>query len=80
MKTIPDNIKKYFWETDKKELDLTKSSVYIAKRLIELGRPEAIRWAWKNISQDDWQKALESREVSLVTKNFWRSLLAQKND
>jgi len=80
MKTIPENIKKYFWETDKKELSLKRNSVYIAKRLIELGRPEAIKWAWENLSRSDWQKALQSREVSLVTKNFWRSLLAQKND
>lgn len=80
MEIIPENIKKYFWETDKEGLNLEKNSVYMAKRLIELGRPEAIKWAWKNLSLNDWQTALQSREVSLATKNFWQSLLAQKND
>ncbi len=80
VETIPEDIKKYFWETDKKGLDLVKDSVYIAKRLIELGRPEAIKWAWKNLSRNDWQAALQSRDVSLVTKNFRQSLLGKKKN
>jgi len=80
MKRIPENIKKYFWEADKGKLNLAANSVYIAKRLIELGRPEAIKWAWKNLSRNDWQIALRSRDVSSTTKNFWQSFLTQKND
>lgn len=80
MKKIPEDIKKYFWEADKKEINLAENSVYITKRLIELGRPEAIKWAWKNLSKNDWQVALQSRDVSLAAKNFWQSFLAQKND
>ena len=80
MKKIPDDIKKYFWEADKKELNLAENSVYIAKRLIELGRPEAIKWAWKSLSRNDWQVALQSRDVSSATKNFWQSLLEKKKN
>ena len=80
MPRIPENIKKYFWEADRGKLDLAANSVYITKRLIELGRPEAIKWAWKNLSRNDWQVALRSRDVSSSTKNFWQSFLAQKND
>lgn len=76
---IPSHIKKYFWEIDTKKLDLKKRKVYILKRLLEYGDPRAISWAWKTFAKKDWNESLKSREISPITKDFWKSLLVQKN-
>lgn len=75
---LPKNFKQYFWEIDTQKLDFKKRKIYILKRLLEYGDPRAISWAWKTFSKKDWKSALKSREVSLVTKNFWSSLLSLK--
>lgn len=75
---IPDYIKKYFWEVDTNDLDPKKWKIYILTRLLEYGSPKAISWAWKSFSKKDWIKALKSREISLITKNFWLPILSKK--
>lgn len=75
---LPKDLKKYFWEIDAERLDIGKKRIYVLKRLLEYGDPDAISWAWKNFSKKDWLTALKSREVSLLTKKFWISLLSLK--
>jgi len=75
---LPSYVKKYFWEVDADKLDLNKRKVYILKRLLEYGDPQTISWAWKVFSRKIWLEALKSKEVSMMTKNFWRSLLSKK--
>ncbi|MEK9179957.1 MAG: hypothetical protein AAB897_00910 [Patescibacteria group bacterium] len=75
LRRLPKNLYGYFWEIDRKSLDAKKYGAYIVKRLLEHGRPEAIRWAWKHIPRRVWRKALQSREISQRTRSFWESLV-----
>lgn len=72
---MPKFLKKYFWDVDFKTLDYKKDRIYILKRLLEYGNSRAISWAWKKYAKRDWREALKSREVSPMTKNFWRLLI-----
>ncbi|TRZ64899.1 MAG: hypothetical protein D4Q79_00475 [Spirochaetia bacterium] len=74
-----NTIKKYFWDTNFERLDLNKDQVYILKRILEYGDGKAVAWAWKKFGKKYWVEALESREISPLTKNFWTSLVALKN-
>ena len=75
---IPSYIKKYFWEVDTKKLDPKKNPEYMVARIVEYGRPEALRWIWKTFSRKHWLDALKLREVSSKTRNFWQPLLYKK--
>lgn len=75
---IPINIRPYFWEVNTKKLDPKKRPEYIISRLLEYGKPDAIRWAWREFSKKEWRRALKLREVSKKSRNFWASLLSEK--
>jgi hypothetical protein len=75
---IKAELKKYFWDVDFKNLDINKRKIYVLRRLLEYGNPDAIRWIWKNFTKKDWSDALKGREISLSTKNFWRTLIRLK--
>jgi len=76
--TTPAYVKPYFWEVDAKTLDPKKHPEYIIARILEYGRPDAVRWAWSVFSRKDWQRALKLREVSRKSRNFWLPLLSNK--
>jgi len=75
---IPVNIRPYFWEVNVKKLNPKNRPEYIISRLLECGRPDAIRWAWKKFSKEEWRRALKLREVSKKSKIFWAPLLSKK--
>lgn len=75
---IPPYVKKYFWEVDTKKLDPKKRPEYIIARILEYGRPDAIRWAWRSFSKKEWLAALSMREVSAKSRSFWLSLISVK--
>ena len=75
---IPSNIKRYFWEVDTEKLNPKKRPEYIISRLLEYGRPDATRRAWRSFSKKEWGKALKLREVSRKSKNFWLPFLSNK--
>jgi len=75
---IPIYIRPYFWEVDTTKLNPKKHPEYIISRLLEYGRPDAIRWAWKTFSKKEWQRALKLREVSRKSRNFWLPLMSNK--
>lgn len=76
--TLPSYVKKYFWEVDIGKLDPKKRAEYIIARILEYGRPDAIRWAWRTFSQKEWRAALKMREVSAKSRSFWMPLLSKK--
>ena len=76
MKTLPNYMKKYFWEVDFSKLDLAKFRIYILKRLMEYGDEKAIRWLKKVFSIKEIKKVLiEARGFSPRSANFWRLLV-----
>lgn len=73
MKRLPINFKKYFWDTNLKNIDTEKNKIYVIERLLEYGDTEAYRWLKKNFPKSMLIKiAAKSRRVSAQTKNFWQ--------
>lgn len=73
MKNIPPSLKKYFWDTNIKNIDPVKNRDYIIERLLEFGDIKAYRWLKKNFKKGLITKiATRSRRISPQTRNFWR--------
>jgi len=69
---IPANIRQYFWEVDTKKLNPKKHPEYVIARILEYGRPDAIKWAVKNFDKKLIKKVIsKSRELSPRSANFW---------
>ena len=70
---IPANLKKYFWEVDTRKLDPKKHPEYVIARILEYGRPEAIRWMINTFDRKLIKGTLKkSREISRKSGEFWR--------
>jgi len=69
---LPDSVKKYFWDTDFKEIDSQKNAVYVAERLIELGDLEQLRWLKKTYGLEFLKRIVQkSRNLSQKSANFF---------
>lgn len=72
MKSIPQFLKKYFWDIGFKELKLAENESFIAERILEHGDPKAISWLLKHIQKKSIKKTLLTRRVlSPKSANFW---------
>lgn len=69
---LPDNLKKYFWDTNPEKIDLQKNSFYIAERLLELGDFEGVSWLLQTYGKDFLKQVVEkSRNLTLKSINFY---------
>ena len=69
---LPSYLKKYFWDTDFAQLDVSKNRSYILSRVLEYGDAKAAAWALGHFSDKDIKKVLrESRALSPKSGNFW---------
>ena len=72
MKTIPTFLKKYFWDVDLAQLDVEKHSRFIIERILEYGRPEAVRWMRETFSPAQIKQVImTSKNLSPKSANFW---------
>lgn len=80
MAKAPAFLKQYFWDIDFKRLDISKSSVYVIERILELGDIKAIKWVLKTFKKDLIKKVVMTRRgLSPRTANFWASILGIDN-
>lgn len=74
--TLPHYLKKYFWDTDFERLDLSRSKVYILKRILEYGDEEALAWMWKHFQEGEIRRVLvDCRGLSRKSASYWAHLL-----
>ena len=70
--TIPVNLKKYFWDTDIKNIKPKKHQKYIIARLLERGNKEAFRYVIRNFPKSTITQTIKtSREFSPRSASFW---------
>ena|SRR3989344_4626200 len=75
MNKVPIQFKKYFWDTDIKNIDPKKHSKYIIARLLDKGDRRAIRYVINNFSKETIAKTIKtSRDLSPRSANFWATL------
>lgn len=71
--TIPNHVKKIFWDVDTRALDARRDERYIITRVAEKGAWSDVRWLKKNYGVKKIKKAVAaSRNTSVKTKNFWQ--------
>jgi len=76
MEKIPRFLKKYFWETKFKDLDLQKHRVYVLRRILEYGDEKAVIWLWKNFRMLEIKNVLINyRGFSQKSANYWAIVL-----
>ncbi len=53
---MPEELKKYFWDTKFEKLDIRKNKRYIISRLYCYGDLKAIKWIKETYSKEDIKK------------------------
>jgi hypothetical protein len=72
MATIPNGLKKYFWEVDFKTLNPKKYWYYIIERILEYGDIKALRWLFRFYPDKNIKQTVKNtRLLSSRSINFW---------
>ena len=70
---MPEELKKYFWDTKFEELDKEKNKIYIISRLYCYGDLKAIKWIKENYTDKDIEDvARNSRNLNPLVANYLR--------
>jgi hypothetical protein len=81
MKSLPNFLRKYFWDTDFSKLDKEKYASFIIERILEYGDKKAIRWMKDNFDLSTIKKVVsESKNLSPKSANFWQFIFNIKKD
>lgn len=76
---VPKRLKKYFWDTDIKGLDIQKHKKYVIERILEMGDEQAVAWLKNNFSEKEIIKVLEkNNRLSLLSLNYWNLVFKKK--
>ena len=76
---LPQEVKKYFWEVNAKELDLRKYPEYIIARILEYGDETAARSLLEYFKKRGILKTFrQSRQLSEKTRAYWKLILEER--
>ena len=78
---MPEELKKYFWDTQFEKLDIRKNMRYIISRLYCYGDLKAIKWL-KSVYSDENKKevAIKSRDLKPLVANYLRQQFDLKKE
>ena len=70
--TLPEFLKKYFWDCDFENISLREYPFFIIERILNFGNSDAIRWLMSNVDEESIRKIVKSsRNLNKKTKNYW---------
>ena len=70
---MPEEFRKYFWDTNFEELDKEKNKRYIISRLYCYGDLKVLKWIKENYSKKDIEDvARKSRNLKPLVANYLR--------
>ena len=70
---MPEELKKYFWDTQFEKLDIRKNKRYIISRLYCYGDLKAVKWVKSVYSEEDIKEvAIKSRDLKPLVANYLR--------
>lgn len=73
---LPEELHKYFWDTDPTKLNLRRHRRFIIERVLEFGDEKAVRWLRQTFGDEAIKEVVcRSRRISKRTANFWRLIL-----
>jgi hypothetical protein len=74
--TLPQFLKRYFWDTDFAGLHLPERAYYVIERVVEYGDDAAIHWLKETFANEAIAQVVrESRAISHRTANLWSIFL-----
>ena len=76
---LPSFLRKYFWDTDLKNLTPKKHSLFIISRILEFGDEKAISWLFKNFSKRAIKNSLRKLKISPKSLVFWSLFFNLRN-
>lgn len=78
---MPEELKKYFWDTEYEKLDIKKNMKYIISRLFCEGDWESIKWLKRTYTKEEIiETAKTSRRLTPITANFLRNVYDLKKE
>ena len=78
---MPEELKKYFWDTEFEKLDKIKNKKYIISRLYCYGDLKAIKWIKETYSKEDIKEvAIQSRDLKPLVANYLRQQFNLKKE
>lgn len=78
---MPEELKKYFWDTEFEKLDIQKNKRYIISRLYCYGDLKALRWIKENYSNEDIEDvARNCRDLKPLVANYLRQQFNLKKE
>ena len=78
---MPEELKKYFWDTEFEKLDIQKNKRYIISRLYCYGDLKALRWIRENYSDEDIEDvARNSRNLKPLVANYLKQQFSLKKE
>lgn len=78
---MPEELKKYFWDTQFKILDKEKNKRYIISRLYCYGDLKAIKWVKDNYKEEDIKDvAINCRDLKPIVANYLRQQFNLKKE
>jgi hypothetical protein len=81
VKTLEDNLKPFFWETEFSKINLKENSRYVIERILEFGDEASVQWLFSHYSRDEIKRALKgSKNISKKSRNFWSLILEIQKD
>lgn len=81
MKTLPQFLKKYFWDVDFSKLDKEIYGSFIVDRILEEGDEKAARWMRGNFDIAQIKNVLfNSKNLSPKSANYWQLIFNLKRE
>jgi len=81
MKTLPQFLKKYFWDVDFSKLNKEIYALFIIERILEEGDEKATRWMRDNFDLTQIKNVLfNSKNLSPKSANYWQLIFNLKRD
>jgi len=76
MKSLPNFLKKYFWDIEFSKLDKKNHTSFIVERVLEYGDERAIKWLFKYFKKSELKETLTKRQdISPLSANYWSLIL-----
>ena len=76
MISLPEHLRKYFWDVEFVTIDLTANRIYVLQRILAYGDEKAVAWMWKCFKKSEIQSALSHfRGCSRKSANYWATIL-----
>ncbi len=70
--TIPERIKRLFWDVDKQKADIKDHRSYIIRRIMDFGNLDDVNWMLTAYTPDEIIKVVKkSRGLSRKSATFW---------